>query len=278
MVEYSKKIRVILPLLYTYDFGAPVWRLRPDATAQRLALEIRDGDLLLADFYTLELTKHELAKLPLPAAKNWWLGLEDAHEGVLFIHGYGDRQIGLHKGILAYNAETGTLQWEQPELAFYGVTSAGILALDLSTQTLTTLQTQTGTILTENLTLEAGAKAVANYNVARNQLCTYPMLYLPNEVYFTEVADFLEQILGVKPIGGIEYAETEQNFVISYYTEAGNGKTYNLLAVFTLKGDLLLNEPIATGLSGIGSDTFIIFNLKLYFIRQRTTLVVYSLT
>ncbi|MER2997623.1 DUF4905 domain-containing protein [Pontibacter populi] len=252
--------------------------MRLDAAANRLAFEVRDADLLLADFYTLSLCNYKLDKLPLPAAKNWWLGLEDAYEGLLFLHGYGDRQVGQHKGILAYNAATINLQWQQPELAFYGVTIDGVLALNLQGQNLKLLQTKTGTIVSQNVSLDGGATAVASFNTVRSQACTYPMLYLEGEPYYSEVCDFLKHKLKVKPVKGIEYAETEQNIFTGFYTEDAHGNLDNTLCVFNLDGELQLQERIAHGLSGIGSDTFIIFNHKLYFIRQRNILVVYSLT
>ncbi|MBC5772811.1 DUF4905 domain-containing protein [Pontibacter sp. KCTC 32443] len=255
-----------------------MWRMRLDAAANRLALEVRDADLLLADFYTLELTHNKLKKLPLPGAKNWWLGLEDVHEGLLLLHSYGDRQTGQHKGIMAYTAEEGKLQWQQPELAFYGVSADGILALDLQDQKLYLLDSQTGTILSENVSLVGGANSVAEYNIERTKACVYPMLFLEGEPYFTQVQDFLEHQLQVKPVKGIEYAETEQYILVSFYTETADGKLDNLLSVFDLNGELQLRQRIAHGLSGIGSDTFIIFNHNLYFIQQRNILVVYSLS
>ncbi|WP_202923745.1 DUF4905 domain-containing protein [Pontibacter fetidus] len=252
--------------------------MRLDAATGLMALEVRDADLLLADFYSLETGPFTLSKLPLPAAKNWWLGLEDVHQGLLLLHGYGDRQTGQHKGIMAYSSQNGNLQWQQPELAFYGVTADGILALDLQDQKLTLLHPQTGTILPENMSLEGGANAVAAYNLTRSQACTYPMLYLAGELYFTQVQDFLRDKLSAAAVAGIEYAETEQHIVVSFYTETAAGKLDNMLCVFDLHGELQLQQRIAHGLSGIGSDTFIIFNHNLYFIQQRTILVVYSLS
>nr|WP_255481137.1 DUF4905 domain-containing protein [Pontibacter sp. Tf4] len=252
--------------------------MRLDTTANRLGLEVRDGDLLLADFYSLELSRNELTKLPLPAAKNWWLGLEDAHESLLLLHGYGNRQVGEHKGIFAYSSETGKLAWEQPELAFYGIAATGVLALEPEQKTLVQLQPDSGTIVRQNVSLVRGAEEVANYSRARYQHCTYPMLYLEGEKYFAEVADFLRQQLHVEPMGGIEYAEAGEYIVVSYYTTAANSKTDNMLSVFDLHGKPKLNKHLARGLSGIGSDTFIIFNQKLYFIQDRNTLVVHNLT
>lgn len=277
MPEYSKKINVILPLLYTYDFGAPVWRLRPDTVANRLGLEVRDADLLLTHFYTLSIPQHELKELPLPAAKSWWLGLEDAHNGLLLLHGYGDRQTGQHKGVFAYDAATGNLVWEQPELAFYGITSDGVLALDINQKTLLQLQAATGTITIKNVSLENGAAAVANYSSTRFQNCITPVMYLEGETYFAEVAGFLEQQLQLQAVRGIEYAETDTYIVISFYISTPDGKLDNVLSVFDLSGVLQLNTRIALGISGIGSDTFIIFNKKLYFIQDRNILTVYSL-
>lgn len=248
-----------------------------DAAGGFVALEVRDADLLLARFYSLDTENFGLLELPLPAAKNWWLGLEDVHAGLLLLHGYGDRKLGQHKGVFAYSAGNGTLQWQHPEPAFYGIGNAGIVALDLQTQEVHLLQTVSGEKVITDLALEKAGEAIAAYSLERQRYRFVPMLYLEGEDYFGQVQQFLWQQLQVTAARGIEYAETGNSIVVSYYTEPEPGNLANYLAVFNLDGEMLLHELLASGLSGIGSDSFIIFMQKLYFIRQRQSLAVYSL-
>ncbi|MFD2245302.1 DUF4905 domain-containing protein [Pontibacter ruber] len=257
-----------------------MWRIRLDTLAGRLAVEVRDADLLIASFYTFDCQAHALQELKLPGQLTWWQGLEDAHKNLLFIHGYGDRKVGQHKGITALAAETGAVQWQEPDLTFYGVIAEGVLAYPAATPEsgFILLQTQSGAVLQQNITQQEAVEKVNNYNIARYNACTYPMLYLEGEVYFLEVSRFLAEQGAGEALKAIEYAETEQFMIISYYCLADEDKLDNFVAVFDLEGDLHLKEKVAGNLHGIGSDTFFIFKHELYFVQNSDTLQVYNLT
>ncbi|MDX5419326.1 MAG: DUF4905 domain-containing protein [Hymenobacteraceae bacterium] len=280
-IEYKilKIFQLILSLLFKYDFGAPVWRIRIDTVAGRLAVEVRDSDLLLASFYTLDCHSHTLQQLELPEKHTWWLGLEDTHQGRLYLHGYGDRKLGQHKGIRAFSAETGKEEWQQPELAFYGVDAAGIIAYDPTAleKPLCLLNTHDGKVLQSNIMQKMAADRVQVYSRERFGSVGYPILYREGEEYFEQVRQFLVQELDCEPIREMEYAETENAIVISYYVAGEKNKLDNFLAVFDLNGFLHLNELLAGGLDGVGSDTFFIFMRSLYFVQNQVSLKAYSL-
>ncbi|PRY05380.1 uncharacterized protein DUF4905 [Pontibacter ummariensis] len=256
-----------------------MWGIRLDTATGRLALEVRDADVLLTHFYTLEVSSHSMKRLYLPQAQAWWQGLEEATDGLLFLHGYGDRKLGQHRGILAMSAETGSLAWEQPLLAFYGLAAEGLLAFTAAKPeaSFTLLHTQTGKVLQEGISQQEAAGRVQAYNTSRFSQSTYPTLYLAGEEYFTQVGAFLQARLGVEPKKAIEYAETEGCFIVSFYGAEADGKLSNRLAVFDLAGELQINVQMGTGLSGIGSDTFFIFKDELYFILNKDTLKAYRL-
>lgn len=277
--KVTKKYELILPLLFTYDFGAPVWRIRIDSSASRLALEVRDADLLLAFFYTFDCQSYTLLPLTVPQALTWWQGLEDAAAGLIYLHGYADRKLGQHKGITALNAATNKVQWEAKELAFYGLSDEGIMAHPAATseEDFMLLDSATGQIIRKQITQQAAAAATDTFSHSRYQECIYPILYREGEAYFTQVQAFVEAQLGQTLVSAIEYAEAATALVVSFYTAATDGKLDNYLAVFNFEGDLQLNVTLGTGLSGIGSDTFFIFKHKLYFIQNKDSLHVYAL-
>ncbi|WP_242919645.1 DUF4905 domain-containing protein [Pontibacter liquoris] len=256
-----------------------MWRIRIDAEAGRLALEVRDADVLLAYFYTFDCATHTLQQLTLPQALTWWQGLEDAAHGMVYLHGYADRQLGQHKGILALNSAQNKVVWETPDMVFYGLSESGIIAHPVvnEQQVYVLLATATGKTVGEHITPEAAAQATDTYSHSRYEECRYPMVYLEGEEYFTQVQAFIVALQGHRPVKALEYAETDSLLVVSYYVETPDGKLDNYLVVFNFEADLQLNTFLGQGLSGIGTDTFFIFRHKLYFIQNKDSLQVYRL-
>ncbi|WP_233555652.1 DUF4905 domain-containing protein [Pontibacter oryzae] len=253
--------------------------MRLDSITGCLAIEIRDADVLLTSFYTLDTASHTLKQLQLPQAKAWWQGLEDATHGFLYLHGYGNRQLGQHKGIIAISQVTGKQVWETKELAFYGVDSPGLLAYnpEQPEAALQVLHPTTGKATGITRTQQEAAAEVAKYNQIRYQNCIYPTLYLEGEDHFNTVQFFLKQEFEIEVVKAIDYAETDSCLLVSFYTLEPDGKLQNELAVFNLKGDLQLKVTLGTALTGIGSDTFFIFKHNLYFIQNKDILQVFRL-
>jgi hypothetical protein len=256
-----------------------VWRIRLDTVAGRLALEVRDSDVLLAHFYTLDCHSHTLTQLDLPERHTWWLGLEDAHQGLVYLHGYGDRKLGQHKGIRALLSGTGEEAWYNPDLAFYGVDQDGILVYEAATPEapLQLLEAREGKLLQSGISQQIAAARVGAFSQQRYREVSYPFLYQEGEEYFDEVRVFLSQQLHCQAVKALEYAETDQEIIISYYLAGEKNKLDNFLAVFDLNGFLHLNELLAGGLNGVGSDTFFIFMRSLYFVQNKDSLKAYSL-
>jgi hypothetical protein len=256
-----------------------VWRIRLDARGGWMALEVRDADLLQAHFYTLRLADGQLLELKLPDHNTWWLGLEDVHDQVLYLHGYGDRKLGQHKGIRAFAADSGRALWQQPDLAFYGVEERGLLVSDISQERgeLLLLESGYGKTVQNDISQKVAADRVQRYHQLRFEGVLYPHLYREGEVYYEQVRDFLRQELDCEPVRALEYAETDTCLLVSYYIDAGENKLDNFLAIFDLNGFLHLNELLAGAIDGVGSDTFFIFMRNLYFVQNKTTLKAYSL-
>ncbi|PVY37374.1 DUF4905 domain-containing protein [Pontibacter virosus] len=256
-----------------------MWRIRLDTPGGWLALEVRDADLLQTRFYTLHHADGQLLELKLPDHNTWWLGLEDVHEQVLYLHGYGDRKLGQHKGIRAFAVDSGKALWQQPDLAFYGVEEHGLLAYEVNQARteLLLLESGYGKTLQNDIRQKEAADRMQRYHKLRFEAVLYPHLYHEGEVYFEQVRNFLMQELDCEPVRALEYAETDTCLVVSYYKEAGEKKLDNFLAVFDLNGFLLLNELLAGAIDGVGSDTFFIFMRNLHFVQNKTTLKAYSL-
>lgn len=235
--------------------------------------------MLLTSFYTFTAADGTLQKLELDASLNWWQGLEDAHRGLVYIHGYGDRKLGEHKGIKAVSAQDSHVQWEEKDLSFYGLGAEGLLAYPTSApeNAFVLLDFVSGKILRRDLGQQEAIDLVNKSNQSRHKACTFPLRYREGEEYYEQVKQFLMAQLPCEPLGGIEYAETTGFVVCAYYEKDEADTLKSELAVFDLDGNLYLHETLGTRLKGLGSDSFFIFKGKLYFIRNRSFLAVHSL-
>jgi hypothetical protein len=217
--------------------------------------------------------------VPLAPEKSWWLGLEDVHAGVLLLHGYGDRKLGQHKGIKAFAGDKDSMVWEQADLTFYGIAAEGVLAYESQApeSNFFILDIRGGEVLQDNITQAEAAMLVQHFARERFAACTYPVAYRDGEVYFSDVQEFITHQFSEEPVQALEYAELNNYIVVSYYLQGADSKLTNYLAVFDTAGNLLLKECLGTGLTGLGSDTFIIFNQILFFIQQKNILKVFKL-
>ncbi|TXK44289.1 DUF4905 domain-containing protein [Pontibacter qinzhouensis] len=267
-----------MSLRFKYDFGAALWRLKLDTATGNLALEVRDGDLLLTSFWVLNCQTLALQELQLPRPNTWWYGLEEAHGGFVWLHGYGDRKLGQHKGITAM-ATNGQVLWEQPELAFYGVGQRGLYAHEVQQPGtgLRLLEIASGKETHQGISQAEAAEQVHLFNTLRFENCQYPVLYLEGETYFNEVAAFLQATQAIEAVKAIEYLDTASHILVSCYRQSSEGKLDNYLFIFDLEGNLCYSECLASELSGIGSDTFFIFRGDLYFIQKKEILQIHSL-
>ncbi len=197
----------------------------------------------------------------------------------MFIHGYGDRKLGEHKGIKAVSAAASSVEWEERSLCFYGLAEEGLVAYPASVPEggFVLLDYASGKILRRDLSQQAAFDLVNKKSLNRHKACSFPLLYKEGEAYFEQVKQFLMAQLPSEPIGAIEYAETADFLFCAYYEKDDAEKLQCKLAVFDLEGNMYLHETLGSGLTGIGSDSFFIFGGNLYFIRNRSSFVIYSL-
>src|SRR5690606_38770341 len=127
----------------------------------------------------------------------------------------------------------------------------------------TILDTTNGEILQLKLSQQEASAKVARYASERYASCINPVQYLAGEGYFKDVSSFIQHKLAAESVGLLEYAEFNNFIVVSYYLQLPENKLANYLVVFDAGGQILLKECLGEGLTGLGSDTFIIFNQNL---------------
>ncbi|WP_149349002.1 DUF4905 domain-containing protein [Pedobacter sp. BS3] len=127
---------VMLPLIQQtlkQTFSSLIWKLEIDEQHQHIAIETRDTGIHTAQFSLLNYSTGKVLFKDLALENNWWLGLDKAHHGLVFLHGYISQDSPQHRGIICLNAQ-GQIQWQQFNIALYDVYDKGLLVYDTAIQ------------------------------------------------------------------------------------------------------------------------------------------------
>jgi len=269
--KYLTQFEVRLPL--------PIWQIRFDEKTGWLGVETRDADTLQNAFYVIDSQNGSFVLDDYKTKEGWWSGLEDIYNGCLYLHRSNNQQFGQHAGILALDADTGNMLWEQPLYSFYGLAQEYILAEepDQDATNLVRLDYRTGTIIPGFIPLTETRISLNEFQARRQQVSKVPSHYQENNIFFPELQLFLQEVTRTKAVLAIDYLETDQYFVIGYYQTQPDLKYTYRLAVFDLNGKLLLQEKLKSNVTGIGLDNFFILNNTLIFNKYKDTLVGYGL-
>jgi hypothetical protein len=268
----SDKIKYNFSIL----FDGTIWRMIPEETTSSLVLEVRNADLHQTSFYSLHLHEAALTEITPVTDEQWWLGLQDAYQGCVILHGYADEQNPVPQGIYCYAVQSGKLLWQKPHYQYFSLLKNSILTTEAGKKELYKLDLQTG-ILTathtepEDVTLEA--QLFAN---ERNKIPRFPLHYPAKHAYFDIISDFVKQKTGLHAIEAADYLEYKDLVILSYYIY-GDNKLENRLLISDTNSTIIFEDILALSLNGIGLDTFFVLENQLIFIKNKNELFSYEL-
>ncbi|MCP4522228.1 MAG: DUF4905 domain-containing protein [Cytophagales bacterium] len=251
---------------FDLEVEGQVWKQFIDEENQYLVVEGRNGDEHQVAFYIIDITKGEVINTIKPDDETWWLGIEDVQNGCILLHGYESEQSPVHKGVYCYDALTGQLLWEREDDYFYQKVDDKTIYLATSEQEFLKIETRSGEILettAESLPLQTQEiKSIG-----------YPLHYDKENSHFETLVKFLIQLQNIEPVNAIEYWESSQHIVISYYICDEENKLENYLLILSTEGEILFQDCIAESLEGVGLDTFFIYQEKLFFVQKKNKVV-----
>lgn len=118
----------MLKKAFQKQFEGIIWKIRPDETAGRLVLEIRDPQQKQAFFSCIRTADGKPGFERLQLREPWFCGLEAVAHGHAFLHGYLSETLPEHRGIFACRLENGEIAWEDYNLVFSHPVAEGIIA------------------------------------------------------------------------------------------------------------------------------------------------------
>ena len=262
---------------FNLSFQGKIWKIKPDLLTQNLTLEIRQPKMRQAGFFIINTETGKLEMDNFQTEERWWTGMEAAHNGVILLHGYEQtKETGRHLGITAVSETSGQVIWEKPTLTFLGLITDENLLAENAFSLLVELDLKTGAETKYSFPKEHAKTQIRAFRNKLNNAIKSPLPYLPADAYYPLLQDFIKQKTGRAAEQTIEYLETENRILMSFYAE-NDSVLANFLLVSSAQGEVLLDFYLQQNVNGLGSDTFFIFAEKLFFIQDKTSLACFLL-
>ncbi len=259
---------------FSYTFSGQIWRVLADVSAPLLSIEIRQPDHRVS-FAVLNVATRQLLWKDFVPPERWWSSSALLHHGVLLLQTFPDGQNPDPRGLWAIDAYTSRILWTNPEKQLLNLyTDTQILTRNVkeNIDTYAVLELENGQVIE----ISPEMLYSGNRTETRNRLF-FPVHYPADSPYVENIAGFLSEKLKVLPEKVFDYLEYNQYIVISYYIYSGK-ELENFLVVFDTHSHVLrLHSRLATQRTGIGKDTFFIFDQLLFFVHEQTTFLGYEL-
>jgi len=123
----------MLPFIH-HQFSSPVWRLEIDSLTDTIFVETREPADKKVYFTSVSLKTGEIYFENLQTEERWLTGIETAYDGILLLHNYQSETGPVHKGLIALDAFTGKILWQDFNSAFDHLTTNGPVMFDTRLQ------------------------------------------------------------------------------------------------------------------------------------------------
>ena len=266
---------------WTYAAIGIFWRLIFTASG-RIIGESRDQEKKTASFFCLDAGSGKILWENLRLEEGWWVGMEGAQEDVLLLHGFASPDMPEHRGLRAYDVETGALLWRNDDLTYwFGAETRLFTYRDFFEKRAGyELDLRSGEVkATHDASLEELHK------IRREMAGTefVPDLTLP-EILDEESAEastlaFLKGVTkGKDVVGKIEFIRQKDFVALSYHLRSEGAKSQspefeNHLSVFRFSdGRRIFSDIAAHNLRAQIPDSFFLHKGSLFFVKDQKTL------
>jgi len=107
-----------LKVEWTYTAHGSIWRILV-SKAGRIVGECRSQDKKTTSFFCVDGSTGAPVWQDLRLQESWWIGIEAVHDNVLILHGFAEPDLPVHRGLMAFDVETGAERWRNDELTYW---------------------------------------------------------------------------------------------------------------------------------------------------------------
>lgn len=253
---------------FSQHFSGMIWSFLAVPEKDILVMEVRDDEKFQVTFSALNYSTNQFLWKDLSLKESWWVGLKAANKHLVLFDRFLTKGNPDHKSLIALDLTSKTIQWEIEEFSFFDWDDTTIFGYQTKEDVLpATIDVKTGVVTTTDW------KAP----LEKESVIANPTQYLEGSEHFDTVKRFIAHKTHFVAVKGVEYVEIADWIVVSVYHHENDGSLANYLLVFTKEGELQLQEKLGEKLQGLGTDTFFMLSGCLFFVKNRSELVAYTL-
>lgn len=247
---------------FSKQFDGLVWKIEIDEACDIAALEIRHPGNKETSFTCIDLPSQTINFENLRLEEPWFCGIETISEGMLLLHYYVGESSPEHKGIIAFDGQTGKKRWEHYHLTFAGNYSIGFKAFNPM------IEPHRYIFLDKN-----SGEQIPHQEEKAQQVSRVSALKFPFEAYASSLPKVLQN---ENLVDEVEYLKLNQHDIYSVYVNEGQTLT-NKIYVFNEAENVIWTDILLTDIQKKGFDTFFVYKNYLMYIKNRTEFVCYFL-
>jgi len=253
---------------FSHSFPGKIWSLHTAPENDLLFIEIRDEVNFQVTFAALQIKTNQFLWNGLGLKESWWVSLQSAKEHTVLFQSYASKGNPDHKNLIAFDIFSKSVRWEVEEFSFYDWNDTTIFGY----RTKDEIQPA----IIDPLTGVVTAMRWEVQSTNRDTKSTNTVQFLEGTTHFESIKSFIGQKTQLSIVMGVEYLDWDNWIMVSAYAEQ-EGSLANYLLVFDKAGNLLLREILGEKLQGLGTDTFFVLSGCLFFVKNKSELVAYTL-
>jgi hypothetical protein len=267
---------------WSYAAGGIVWRLLFTGRG-RIVGECRNQEKKSASFFCLDEESGKPVWQDLRLDEDWWVGMEAVQGEVLLLHGFASPDMPEHRGIRAYDLETGALRWRNDEMTYWFSMGDQLFAYRDFYERRVGYEIDIGTGEVRS-TYDQSLQEL--HDIRRQAADTEPTLEMTLPEIMSEgsvepaIVAFVRRLTKGKGIlGNIEFIRESDVLAFNYHVGAREATAQkplyeNHLFVYRYpQGNRLFSDVMARDLKSQVPDAFFVRRRRLFFIKDQKTLI-----
>lgn len=267
---------------WSYQANGIVWRLLFTGRG-KIVGECRDQEKKTTSFFCLDEESGKPLWQDLRLDEDWWVGMEAVHATSLFLHGFASPDMPEHRGIRAYDLETGALRWRNDEVTYwFGMGDRVFAYRDFFERRVGyEIDPGTGELKT---TYDQSLQELHDIRRLAADTEPGPDMTLPEIMDEASVEPAIHEFVarlskGKGIVGNVEYIRENDILAFNYHVRARESAAQapiyeNQLFVYRYpQGDRLFSDVTARDLKAQVPDAFFIRRRRLFYVKDQRTLI-----
>lgn len=244
-------------------------------------IETRDTKNKSVWFHCFDLDTKKYYFSDLQFEEMFWIGIETAIGNFVVFHHYQKPDMPLHKGLFLFDIKSKKIIWRNNELIYYFTRDNFIYTINhaFEGKKFCKLDFNTGNIIEEYGEDEyEKINELKSLAANENELSEYhfpKQTSLKNIFQKRGVEKYFKNVLADN---FVETIERENICFVGYHSGAAKEGFARSLAAFDESGTLIFHETIDKNIPKIAVDTFFILKNKLFILKEKKILQIFSIT